>query len=85
MRGHRRCAAGPRRGACCAHIRSFLSNLQDPTPPSELDLGFVEQAIMRRVRQGIPLEAIQHSFRIGHQVLWAAVIDTPAASPGAGR
>jgi hypothetical protein len=67
---------------CCAHIRSFLSGLQDPTPSSELDLSFVEQAIMRRVRQGIPLEAIQHSFRIGHQVLWAAVIDHASGVPG---
>jgi DNA-binding PucR family transcriptional regulator len=67
---------------CCAHLSSFLSNLQDPTPPSEPDLGFAEQAIMRRVRQGIPLEAIQHSFRIGHQVLWAAVIDHASGIPG---
>jgi len=67
---------------CCAHISSFLSSLQDPTTPSEPDLGFVEQAIMRRVRQGIPLEAIQHSFRIGHQVLWAAVIEQASSIPG---
>ncbi|MGD0456014.1 MAG: helix-turn-helix domain-containing protein, partial [Solirubrobacteraceae bacterium] len=49
---------------------------------SELDLEFVEQAIMRRVRQGIPLEAILHSFRIGHQVLWAAVLRHADGIPG---
>ncbi len=70
------------RAHCCAHIRSFLSSLQDPAPPSELDLEFVEQAIMRRVRQGIPLEAIQHSFRIGHQVLWAVAIEHASDIPG---
>ncbi len=70
------------RSHCCAHIRSFLSSLQDPAPPSEPDLEFVEQAIMRRVRQGVPLEAIHHSFRIGHQVLWSAVIEHASDIPG---
>jgi hypothetical protein len=70
------------RAHCCAHIRSFLSSLHDPTPASELDLGFVEEAIMRRVRQGVPLEAILHSFRIGHEVLWTAVVDQASDIPG---
>jgi hypothetical protein len=65
-----------------AHIRSFLRSLQDPTPPDELDLGFVEQAIMRRVRQGVPLEAIHHAFRIGHLVLWAAGVDHASGISG---
>jgi PucR-like helix-turn-helix protein/diguanylate cyclase with GGDEF domain len=81
--GDRRQVLADVRSHCCAHIRSFLSSLQqDPTPPAQLDLSFVEQAIMRRVRQGIPLEAIQHSFRIGHQVLWTAVIDHASGVPG---
>ncbi|MGD0454690.1 MAG: helix-turn-helix domain-containing protein [Solirubrobacteraceae bacterium] len=70
------------RAHCCAHIRSFLSSLLEPRPPSELDLGFVEETIMRRVRQGIPLEAILQSFRIGHQVLWAAVLRHADGIPG---
>ncbi len=70
------------RGHCCAHITSFLSSLQDPAPSSEANLAFVEQAIVRRVRQGIPLEAIHHSFRIGHQVLWSKVIEHASGIPG---
>jgi len=70
------------RAHCDAHISSFLSRLLDPQPPSELNLGFVEEAIMRRVRQGIPLDAILHSFRIGHQVIWTAVIDCASGIPG---
>lgn len=68
------------RAHCDAHVRAFLSSLR--SPPEELDLAFVEEAIMRRVGQGIPLEAILHSFRIGHQVFWTAVIDCASAIPG---
>ncbi len=70
------------RAHCDAHITSFLSGLQAGTPPIEPDLEFVEEAIMRRVRQGIPLEAILQSFRVGHQVLWGAVIDCASSVPG---
>ncbi len=70
------------RAHCDAHITSFLSSLQTGTPAIEPDLDFVEEAIVRRVRQGIPLEAILQSFRVGHQVLWAAVIDCASRFPG---
>lgn len=70
------------RAHCDAHITSFLSNLQAGAPAIEPDLGFVEEAIVRRVRQGIPLESILHSFRVGHQVLWAAVIGCASRVPG---
>ncbi len=70
------------RAHCDAHITSFLSSLQAGAASIEPDLGFVEEAIVRRVRQGIPLEAILQSFRVGHQVLWAAVIDCASRVPG---
>lgn len=70
------------RAHCDAHITSFLSSLQAGATSIEPDLGFVEEAIVRRVRQGIPLEAILQSFRVGHQVLWTAVIDCASRVPG---
>lgn len=70
------------RAHCDAHITSFLSSLQAGTAPIEPDLGFVEEAIVRRVRQGIPVEAILQSFRVGHQVLWTAVIESASRVPG---
>jgi hypothetical protein len=62
-------------GHCDAHVAGFVAGLLDGTPAERLDLSFVEATVVRRVGQGIPLEAILHAFRIGHQVFWSAVIE----------
>ncbi len=67
---------------CTAHLKSFFTSLQEEIPAGDLDLGFVDEAIMRRVRQGITLDAILHAFRIGHQVAWASAIDYASAVEG---
>jgi sugar diacid utilization regulator len=67
---------------CTAHLTSFFTSLREEIPAGDLDLQFVDEAIMRRVRQGITLEAILHAFRIGHQVAWASAIDYAGAVDG---
>jgi PucR C-terminal helix-turn-helix domain len=67
---------------CTAHLKSFFTSLQEENLAGDLDLGFVDEAIMRRVRQGIALDAILHAFRIGHQVAWASAIDYASAVDG---
>ena len=67
---------------CTVHLKSFFTSLQEEIPAGELDLGFVDDAITRRVRQGITLDAILHAFRIGHQVAWTAAIDYASAVDG---
>jgi hypothetical protein len=60
---------------CDAQIRSFLTSMRDRIAPADLDLSYVESTIARRVRQGIPLVSVLHSFRVGHQVLWNAAFE----------
>ncbi len=59
---------------CDAHIQAFLSSFLEDLPPEGLDISFAENAVTRRVRRGVPLEAILHSFRLGHQVTWQAIL-----------
>jgi len=70
------------RAHCEANIRAFLTNVQDGGVPAGNEAAFVEDAIVRRVRQGIPLDAILHAFRIGHQIVWSAIIDEAGRIPG---
>ena len=67
---------------CAVHLKSFITSLQQEIPAGDLDLGFVDEAITRRVRQGITLDAILHAFRIGHQVAWTSAIDYASAVDG---
>jgi hypothetical protein len=60
---------------CDAQAQAFFSSFLSGAPPEALDIGFAEDAVTRRVRQGVPLEAILHSFRIGHQVAWSAILE----------
>jgi len=67
---------------CTAHLKSFFTSLLEEIPAGDLDLGFVDEAIVQRARQGITLDAILHAFRIGHQVAWASAIDYADAVDG---
>jgi len=70
------------RNHCRTNIDAFLASVQDDDRFTVEQAAFVEDAIVRRVRQGIPLDAILHAFRIGHQVVWGAIIDEAGRIPG---
>jgi hypothetical protein len=58
-----------------ATIREALKSVRtDGMPPSEA-LDYVKEVTIRRVDQRVPLDAILHAFRIGHRVVWAAVLE----------
>ncbi|MBN8866862.1 MAG: helix-turn-helix domain-containing protein [Solirubrobacterales bacterium] len=38
-------------------------------------LEVIREATVRRVRQGVPLESILQAFRLGHQIVWNAVVE----------
>lgn len=59
---------------CDAQVQTFLASFVDGVSPETLDLSFAYEACTRRVRQGVPLTAILHSFRIGQRVTWTAVL-----------
>lgn len=59
---------------CDGHTQAFLSSFLSGTPPEDLDIGFAEDAVTRRVRRGVPLGPVLHSFRVGHQAIWQRIL-----------
>jgi DNA-binding PucR family transcriptional regulator len=70
---------------CDAHVSAFLASAEHGTIPEGDDLEFVRTMIGRRVAQGIPLDAVLHAFRIGHQVVWEAIVAHAEAVPDGPR
>lgn len=65
---------------------NYLVNLDalahDRTPTSE-DFPFIQKAAMRRARAGFALHDYISAYRVGHQVLWDAVVAHAGTSPAA--
>ncbi len=66
---------GDVRAHCDANIRAFLAVARAGRVPVGPELEFVREATRRRVSQGVPLDAVLHSFRIGHRVVWDALVE----------
>lgn len=63
------------------NIRCLLEAILYDVSPDDLDLGFVEEAAVRRVRQGIGMDDFLHAFRVGHRVVWQAILDEAGDGP----
>ncbi|MBN8870175.1 MAG: helix-turn-helix domain-containing protein [Solirubrobacterales bacterium] len=64
-----------------SHIREALRSVRTGGTPSPEALEYVKEVTIRRVDQGVPLDAILHAFRVGHRVVWAAVLDEADSLP----
>lgn len=57
-----------------AHIREAMKSARTDGIPEPQVLDFVREVTIRRIDQGVPLDAILHAFRVGHRVVWGAVL-----------
>jgi hypothetical protein len=64
-----------------SHIREALESVRTDGTPSPEALEYVKEVTIRRVDQRVPLDAILHAFRVGHRVVWAAVLDEAESLP----
>lgn len=53
-------------------LRSSLESGRAVTPE---DLAFIRPHAALRARRGVPLEDFLHAFRVGHRVIWEAVLE----------
>jgi sugar diacid utilization regulator len=53
----------------------FSRTLWSDAQPSKADLNGLGDAARRRVHQGVPLEAIIHSYRVAVRVLWQCLLE----------
>lgn len=69
---------------CEAHAAVLLEVAGDGRLPRREELEFARRAAARRVRQGVPIDGLLQAFRIGHRVVWDAILRESQATP-AGR
>ena len=55
-----------------ANLRNFLTDLASQSTPSTVSS---RDTARRRARQGVPLGSVLHAYRLGFQVIWAALGD----------
>ena len=60
------------RRAVHANLRSFLTDLATQSSPSTSSS---RETARRRAAQGVPLGSVLHAYRLGFQVIWAALAD----------
>ena len=61
------------------NVGLYFRTLAEDRLPSPAELGEIEQAAMRRLHQGIPLEAIFHSYHVGLRVMWTCLLEQAEA------
>jgi sugar diacid utilization regulator len=66
------------------NVEIYFRSLAEDRVPTQAELAEVADAGRRRLHQGLPLEAIFHSYRVGTRVLWQCVLET-ADSEDLGR
>ena len=59
------------------NVELYFRALADDRVPGPADLREIERAARRRLHQGIPLEAIFHSYHIGLRVMWTCLLERP--------
>lgn len=69
---------------CGAHAELILEVSREAREPTRTELAFAREAAIRRVHQGIPLDALLQAFRVGHRTVWDAILDE-ARDSSAGR
>lgn len=61
------------------NVEIFFASLREDRAPTQEELAELAHAARRRLHQGVPLEAIYQSYRIGMRVLWECLLEV--ASP----
>ncbi len=69
---------------CLRHARLLPAVLRMRRVPTREELAFARTAAKRRVRDGVPLDAFLHAFRVAHGVMWEAIADE-LSTTGAGE
>jgi hypothetical protein len=59
---------------------ALRASLARGTPVTSEDLAFIRPHAALRARKGIPLAEFLHAFRVGHRVIWDAVLDVASES-----
>lgn len=57
------------------HVELYFRVLGEDRVPTKAELADLADAARRRLHQGVPLESIFHSYRIGTRVLWECLLD----------
>ncbi len=57
------------------NVALYFRALAEDGVPSLPELGEIEQAAVRRMHQGVPLEAIFHSYHVGLRVMWTCLLE----------
>jgi len=57
------------------NVEIYFHSLAEDRVPSSSELAELADAGRRRLHQGVPLEAIFHSYRVGTRVLWQCVLE----------
>lgn len=70
------------RAHCLDHVRAFLTVARERRPLTDDELGFVRAQAAMRARQGVPLDALLHVYRMGHRAIFEAIIDTAGRAHG---
>jgi PucR-like helix-turn-helix protein/diguanylate cyclase with GGDEF domain len=66
---------------CEAHAHLILVVSASGRAPRRDELGFAREAAARRVRHGVPLDAMLQAFRVGHRRVWDAIMEESAVTP----
>ncbi len=57
------------------NVEIYFHSLAEDRVPSEQELAELANAARRRLHQGVPLEAIFHSYRVGARMLWQCLLE----------
>ena len=57
------------------NVEIYFHSLAEDRVPSAAELAELADAGRRRLHQGVPLESIFHSYRVGTRVLWQCVLE----------
>lgn len=64
------------RDACRANLQRGVEVLADRVPDGVDPADSTRATGRRRARQGVPLEAVLHAYRLGGRLLWEAMLET---------
>lgn len=62
------------------HVRCFVACARQGRPPQDGELEFVRDRALRRERDGMPLAALLHAYRIGLREVWRALVSLAGES-----
>ena len=62
-------------GMITRNVEIYFRSLAEDRVPTDEELAELADAGRRRLHQGVPLEAIFHSYRVGTRVLWQCLLE----------